>query len=77
MSDINQLITDMDELMDRILEDPTLAKPEEIDLIIKHHRQYRAKIEGGEKPKKAKSTVSLDLAQLGLVPQKEPIKRRI
>lgn len=77
MPDIDTLIVDLDALMDRIFEDPTLATPEDIELIIAKQRQYRAQIEGGAKPKKkAGASVEINLEALGLVAPKEPVKRR-
>jgi hypothetical protein len=77
MTDINTVQSDLDTLMDRILEDPTIATPQDIDKIIALHRNYRARIEGGEKPKRESKGVKLDLEQLGLKTPSEPIKRRI
>ena len=77
--DINQTVLELDDLMDRCLEDPTILVPADIDAIIAKQRKYRAQIEGGQKVKRAstKSTTSLDLTALGLLDAKEPVKRRM
>lgn len=76
MSDIDQIIIDLDALMDRILEDPTLATPEDIEAVIAYQRQYRAGIEGGAKPKKKSTGAIINLESLGLLAPTEPVKRR-
>ena len=60
--------------MDR---DPLLLSARDYDDIIAYHRRLRASYESGGKAKPDKATVSLDLAELGLIPKKEPIKRRL
>lgn len=74
--DINQTALDLDALMDRILEDPTIATPQDIDQVIAYQRKYRAQFEAGQKPKKASTGAKLDLNLLGLMPAAETVKRR-
>jgi hypothetical protein len=68
------MANDIDELMD--LDPVALTKnPAAVDAIIAYHRNNRAIVEGGAKPKK--EAHKIDLKALGLVKKTEPIKRRI
>lgn len=72
------MANELDLLMQRLSEDPSLATPEDIDTIITQQRKARANYESGVKPKKeGTSGVKLDLVALGLKKAPEPIKRRM
>lgn len=58
--------------------DPLEMTPDDITSIIAYHRNNRANLELGVKPKKETGPkVELDLVALGLTKPKEPLKRRI
>lgn len=72
--------SEIDELMNRICEDPALASGKDIDDLIAYHRKNRANAEAGIKPKKESGPKQkIDLAELGLVKAKpiEAFKRRV
>ncbi|HXC61497.1 MAG TPA: hypothetical protein VNV63_02370 [Nitrospiria bacterium] len=58
--------------------DPLLAAPEDIDVIIAYHRRNRANSEAGIKPKK-EAGPPVDLVAMGLIKKTvaEPVRRRI
>jgi len=76
----------IDEVMRRLLEDPTLATPGDIDTLITYQRQQKANFDAGIKPtKRAGGKVNVDevpsisLQSIGMKKAPEPGKgiRRI
>lgn len=66
--------SDIDELMNR---DPLDLKNEDIETIIRYHRQQRGAFDQGKKPeKKEEHTVDLSSVMAALTPPQIPIKRR-
>ena len=69
------MANEIDELMDQ---DPLSLSSRDLDKIILYHRQRRADLEAGKKPKReAGPGLKLDLVQLGLKKVEEPMKRRV
>lgn len=76
-------MNELDELMSRIADDPTLPLPGDIDKLIAYYRNKRADLASGKKPARAKSaTISLDSVvnklTIGVEAKPvQPIKRRV
>lgn len=71
------MANEIDELMDL---DPLSLSSQDIDKIIAYHRNRRADLEAGHKPKREIGPkIKLDLERLGLkkAPVADPIKRRV
>lgn len=56
------MANELDELMARIADDPTMPQPGDIDKLIAYYRNRRAELAEGKKPARAKpkGTISLD-----------------
>ena len=77
------MANELDELMARIADDPSMPLPGDIDKLIAYYRNKRADLAAGIKPKRAKGPgVSLDsvLNKLTIAIDNKPvvaIKRRV
>lgn len=72
-------MNEIDQLMARIEEDPTLCTAKDIDDVIAYQRRARAKFDsGGPKPKRGQSqpAAKVDLVSLGLVAEAPKVNRR-
>ena len=77
------MANELDELMLRIADDPTIVIPEDIDKVIAYYRKKRAELASGKKPPRSTQKVSMDSIMNAIAigspdkPAAPALKRRI